>query len=181
MTMPTTSGTGVVLAKLRSTERLLGAAGRTGVEPLRPEVPGISPRPIALDGTPAWFSVRTEPDASPWDQAPARLADHLGIDGGDVRFLAPDFVHPIFHVDEHVLVGGVGAQRDAVHVVDPAVQLQRAGLELPGHHVEADEVAERGQHALLDGAVEQGVLGQAEGLHRGHALGHAGQPLAHPH
>ena len=66
------TGAGVLLAKLKTTERL-GAASRADLEPLREPVPGA--RGFALDGSPQWFRVQAEPDASPWDQAHARLAD----------------------------------------------------------------------------------------------------------
>ncbi len=89
--------TGVVLAKIRTTDRLLGAAARVGVEPLRAAVPGRGPGRFALDGTPQWFAVQAEPDASPWDQAHAHVAERLGIDRSDVLFVEPDLVHAIFH------------------------------------------------------------------------------------
>jgi Subtilase family len=107
-----TDGTGVVLAKLRSTERLFGAAGRLGVEPLRPDAPGAAVRPVPLDGRPVWFSVPAEPAASPWDQVHQRLAFQLGIDESDVLFVEPDLVHSIYHDDEQALRRGLAVGED---------------------------------------------------------------------
>lgn len=93
----TSQGTGVLLAKIRASDRLIGAAGRTGVEPLRAAAPGAAHGRLALDGSPQWFTVRTEPDASPWDQAHARVADQLGVDENDVLFVEPDLMQTLFH------------------------------------------------------------------------------------
>ena len=85
---------GRLLAKLRPSERLFGLAGRIDLEPVRPESPdGAGPTRLGLDGQPQWFKVRTEPAASPWDQAHARVADQLGIDEADVVFVEPDLQH----------------------------------------------------------------------------------------
>lgn len=100
------TGTGVLLAKLKATERL-GAASRADLEPLREPVPGT--RGFALDGSPQWFRVQTEPDASPWDEAHARLAGQLGIDESDVLFVEPDLAQTLYLDDTPEGVrGGLG-------------------------------------------------------------------------
>ncbi|MEL6980988.1 MAG: S8 family serine peptidase [Actinomycetota bacterium] len=86
--------TELLLAKIRSTDRLLGVSGRRGVEPMRVGPPDGRPG-LALDGRPEWFMVETDPEASPWDQAHARVASQLGIDESDVLFVEPDRVHDI--------------------------------------------------------------------------------------
>jgi hypothetical protein len=86
--------TGMILAKIRSTDRLMGVAGST-IEPLRLAT-DRAPNPFAVDGEPRWFMVQTDPSASPWDQAHDRVADQLGIDAGDVLFAEPEMQHSIF-------------------------------------------------------------------------------------
>lgn len=110
------TGTGFLLAKLRATERL-GAAGRTDIEPLRETVDGARRKGFAFDESPQWFRVQTEPDASPWDQAHARVAAQLGIDESDVLFVEPDLVQTIYLDDtaEDVAGGlGVGGTCDPI-------------------------------------------------------------------
>lgn len=98
----TSDGSGRLLAKIRSSDRLLSAAGRVGVEPLRAVAPGAPRSRVALDGAPQWFTVQAEPDASPWDQAHARVAEQLGVDERDVLFVEPDLDQSLFRetVDE---------------------------------------------------------------------------------
>ena len=104
------AGTGVLLAKLRTTERLGAAAARTGLEPLREPVPGARRPGLALDGSPQWFRVRTEPEANPWDQAHAQLAAQLGIDESEVLFVEPDLAQTLFLDDTPApaAAGGLG-------------------------------------------------------------------------
>jgi subtilisin family serine protease len=112
----TVSGTGMLLAKLRATPRL-GAAGRTDLEPLRTEVQGARRKGFAFDGSPQWFRVQTEPDASPWDQAHARVAGQLGIDESDVLFVEPDLVQTLYPDDTAADVSGglgVGGECDPI-------------------------------------------------------------------
>ncbi|MGC4154623.1 MAG: hypothetical protein QM628_16325, partial [Propionicimonas sp.] len=58
------AGTGVLLAKIRATQQL--AAARIDIEPLREPVEGARRAGLALDGSPQWFRVPSEPAASPW-------------------------------------------------------------------------------------------------------------------
>ena len=88
------AGGTMLLAKIRSSERLLGLAGRRGVEPMRVGDPDGA-TPLALDGRPEWFMVETDPEASPWDQAHAQVAAQLGIEASDVLFVEPDRVHDL--------------------------------------------------------------------------------------
>lgn len=102
------TGTGVLLAKLRATERL-GAAGRVDVEPLREPAEGARRPGLGFDGSPQWFRVQVEPDASAWDQAHARVAAQLGIDESDVLFVEPDLAQTIFLDDTaDDVAGGLG-------------------------------------------------------------------------
>ncbi len=112
---PPVAGTGVLLAKVRATDRLLGLSDRMGVEPLRAAVPGAAraDRPgFSLDGSPQWFMVRAEPSAGPWDQAHARVAAQLGVDEGDVLFVEPDLVHSIYRDSEQDRAGGMAVGSD---------------------------------------------------------------------
>ena len=97
--MDDATGTGTVLAKIRPSDRLLAAAGRTDLEPLygagRDDAI-VGRGRFALDGGPQWFRIALEEAASPWDQAHAQVAGQLGIDEADVVFAEPDLVHSIF-------------------------------------------------------------------------------------
>mgnify|MGYP001827737028 CR=1 FL=1 len=86
--------TGMLLAKIRSSDRLLGASGRRGVEPMRVGGPDDA-GPFALDGRPEWFMVEADQDATAWDQAHAQVAAKLGIADDDVLFVEPDRVHDL--------------------------------------------------------------------------------------
>ena len=88
----------ILLAKLRATPAL-GAVGRPDLEPLRTPVTGARRSAFAFDGSPQWFRVRTEPEASPWDQAHAKVAGQLGIDDSDVLFVEPDLAQTLFRDD----------------------------------------------------------------------------------
>lgn len=87
-------GAGMLLAKIRSNEHLLGISGRRGIQPMRVGGPADS-GPFALDGRPEWFMVEVDPDVSPWDQAHARVAAQLGIADDDVLFVEPDRIHDL--------------------------------------------------------------------------------------
>ncbi|MGC4154371.1 MAG: S8 family serine peptidase, partial [Propionicimonas sp.] len=64
---------------------------------------------LALDGSPQWFRVPSEPAASPWDQAHAHLAAQLGIDESDVLFVEPDLAQTLFSDDTPEASSGLAA------------------------------------------------------------------------
>ncbi|MGD9752054.1 MAG: S8 family serine peptidase, partial [Acidimicrobiia bacterium] len=122
-----TGSTGMLLAKIRGTDALLAVAGRASVEPLRAAVRGVAQSDLALDGSPQWFRVRTEPSASPWDQAHARVAAQLGIDESDVLFVEPDLVHSIYRDAEEDWAGGLALGADCRPIAQDAGSGKRIG------------------------------------------------------
>jgi len=111
-------GTGVVLAKLRSTQQLLSVSDRHDIEPLHETAPNSqSPEAFALDSRPRWFAIRTEESANPWDQAHNRVADQLGLAPDDVLFVEPDLIHNIYNdTNEDALAGDLSLDKDCAPI-----------------------------------------------------------------
>ncbi len=90
-------GTGVLLAKIRPSGRLMGARG-VDFEPLYEE-PTPTSGSFGLGSSPQWYVVQPEEEQTPWDQAHSQVAAQLGIDSSDVLFLEPDF-HQRLNADD---------------------------------------------------------------------------------
>ena len=131
------AGTGMLLAKIRSTERLLSASERAGIEPLRTAVDGAGRSGFAMDGGPRWFMVHTDPSVGPWDQAHERVAAQLGVDERDVLFVEPDLVHTIYRDSEQDRASGMAVGEDCQPVAQDGGSSKATG---PGFawHLDAD-------------------------------------------